>query len=67
MYMSANTDKCPFLNDRIVKGDAITPDCTCVDKKECPHIRSMKKAIGPQCWRIKTVLVEKILKKIGKK
>ncbi len=64
--MSVNTAKCPYLNDRVVRGEVIGPDCSCGDASNCPHIRSMKKAIGPQCWRIKAKLAEGIIKKMNK-
>lgn len=49
--------QCPFLNDRVVKEDAINAECTAPTKDCCPKLRSTKKAVTRQCWRM-TMLTE---------
>jgi hypothetical protein len=44
--------QCPHLDDRIVKGEAINAECNAPTKDDCPKVRSTKKAVTRQCWRI---------------
>lgn len=50
--MSVIFKKCDSLNDRVVKGEAINAECEGT-KEQCPKIRSMKRCVNPQCWKIK--------------
>jgi hypothetical protein len=43
---------CPFLNDRVVLGESINANCEAPNKDCCPKIRSTKKAVTRQCWRM---------------
>jgi len=51
----SNTDKCGCLrattsNDSPNVGAA----CSATSDSQCPKIRSVKRQVGHQCWRIKT-------------
>lgn len=47
------TEKCKFLNNRVVKGDKINAECECENKEtDCPKIRSMKGVVSCQCWKV---------------
>jgi len=46
---------CHFLNDRVVKGEAINAECDAPDKDSCPKVRSTKKAVTRQCWKMAPV------------
>jgi len=52
----ANTDKCTCLR-AVTKEDTpnIGANCIAVSDSQCPKIRSTKRQVGPQCWRIKPV------------
>ena len=54
---------CPFLNDRVVEGDAINAKCEAPMKEACPKLRSTKKAVTRQCWRIAFLKPEEIAAK----
>lgn len=47
--------QCPLLNDRVVKGEAINAECDAPTRNDCPKVRSTKKAITRQCWKIAPV------------
>jgi hypothetical protein len=47
--------QCPFLNDRVVKGEAINAECDALNKECCPKVRSTKKAVTRQCWRMEAL------------
>jgi hypothetical protein len=44
--------QCPFLNDWVVKGEAINAECEAPMREACPKVRSTKKAVTRQCWRM---------------
>ena len=43
---------CPYLDDRVVRGEAINAECNAPNRDACPKVRSTKKAVNRQCWRI---------------
>lgn len=46
---------CHYLNDRVVKGEAINAECDAPDKDSCQKVRSTKKAVTRQCWKMAPV------------
>ncbi len=50
----SNTDKCGCLR-ALTSTDSpnVNAGCIAVTDAQCPKIRSTKRQVGPQCWRIK--------------
>ena len=56
----ANTDRCKCL--KMVPGTGaheanINAHCTATSDEQCPKIRSTKRNVGSQCWKVKIVPV----------
>lgn len=59
--MSAKTHKCQFLNDRVPKENkTIGSECTAENDEQCVKIRSMKRAVNCQCWKLKPPAEKKV-------
>jgi len=56
---------CPFLNDRVVLGESINANCEAPTKDCCPKIRSTKKAVTRQCWRMVMLTIEEAEAKLA--
>ena len=44
---------CEHLNDRAVEEGVINAKCNCPDNESCPKVRSTKRAVTRQCWRMR--------------